>query len=150
MDQLATDRNMFWQRGFVPPKSVKADAAIPRRLYKNLEAKKQYFTVMRWLLTEVWDEDELIKQIDDLQTLINPYRVQKDSWVLLDRAFSFKKFISNRRVDILKEIDGGFPQWTLKSTGNIWPLYIENRRLQGYLLDSNGTKEQEFSPICRS
>ena len=123
MDQLATDRNMFWQRGFVPPKSVKADAAIPRRLYKNLEAKKQYFTVMRWLLTEVWDEDELIKQIDDLQTLINPYRVQKDSWVLLDRAFSFKKFISNRRVDILKEIDGGFPQWTL-SPREIFGLYI--------------------------
>ena len=123
MDQLATDRNMSWQRGFVPPKSVKADAAIPRRLYKNLEAKKQYFTVIQWLLTEVWAEDKLIKQIDDLQTLIIPYRVQKDSWVLLDRAFSFKKFISNRRVDILKEIDGGFPQWTL-SPREIFGLYI--------------------------
>ena len=123
MDQLATDRNMFWERGFVPPKSVKADAAIPRRLYKNLEAKKQYFTVMRWLLTEVWDEDKLIKKIDDLQVLINPYRVQKDSWVLLDRAFSFKKFISNRRLNILKEIDGGFPQWTL-GPREVFGLYI--------------------------
>ncbi|MDP7047843.1 MAG: CotH kinase family protein, partial [Verrucomicrobiota bacterium] len=35
LDQLATDRNMFWRRGFEPPKSVKADAAIPRRLYDN-------------------------------------------------------------------------------------------------------------------
>jgi hypothetical protein len=41
----------------------------------------------------------------------------------LDRAFSFKKFISDRRVDILKEIDEGFPQWTL-SPREIFGLYI--------------------------
>ncbi|HJO09915.1 MAG TPA: CotH kinase family protein, partial [Verrucomicrobiota bacterium] len=59
LDQLATDRNMFWRRDFDPPKSIKADAALPRRLYKNEEAKKQYFAAMQSLLTEVWDENKL-------------------------------------------------------------------------------------------
>ena len=47
LDQLSTDRNMFWRQGFDPPKSVKADAAIPRRLYKTPEAKKKYFGINR-------------------------------------------------------------------------------------------------------
>ncbi|HJN89588.1 MAG TPA: CotH kinase family protein, partial [Verrucomicrobiota bacterium] len=80
LDQLATDRNMFWRQGFDPPKSVKADAAIPRRLYKNTEARKKYFTAMRSLLDEVWDEDKLVAQIDDLQTTIKPHRIEKGFW----------------------------------------------------------------------
>ena len=114
LDQLATDRNMFWRRGFNPPKSVKADAAIPRRLYKNPEAKRQYFTEMRSLLIEVWDEDKLVKQIDDLQAMIKPHRIEKDFWSFLDHASSFKKFIRGRRADVLEEIEGKFPEWTLE------------------------------------
>jgi len=161
LDQLATDRNMFWRQGFDPPKSVKADAAIPRRLYKNLEAKKQYFVAMQSLLTEVWDEDKLIKQIDDLQAMINPHRIEKSFWSRR-HATSFQKFISRRRAEILDEIggvldvlwrvkvgltgpeadnvlalaDGKFPEWTL-----------EPREMMGEIVkvaDSNSTFSLEL------
>ena len=115
LDQLATDRNMFWRQGFDPPKSVKADAAIPRRLYKNPEAQKKYFTAMRSLLDEVWDEEKLVAQIDNLQAMINPHRIEKSFWSRR-HASTFQKFISRRRAEILDEIDDGkFPEWTLES-----------------------------------
>ena len=137
LDQLATDRNMFWRQGFDPPKSVKADAAIPRRLYKNPEAKKKYFAAMRSLLDEVWDEDKLVAQIDDLQAMINPHRIEKSFWSRR-HASTFQKFISRRRAEILDEIDDGkFPEWTL-----------ESREMMGEIVkvaDSNSTFSLEMN-----
>ena len=137
LDQLATDRNMFWRQGFDPPKSVKADAAIPRRLYKNQEARKKYFAAMRSLLDEVWDEDKLVAQIDDLQAMIDPHRIEKSFWSRR-HASSFQKFISRRRAEILDEIAGGkFPDWTL-----------EPREMMGEIVkvaDSNSTFSLEMT-----
>ena len=137
LDQLATDRNMFWRQGFDPPKSVKADAAIPRRLYKNPEARKKYFAAMRSLLDEVWDEDKLVAQIDDLQAMIDPHRVEKSFWTRR-HASSFQKFITRRRAEILDEIaDGKFPEWTL-----------EPREMMGEIVkvaDSNSTFSLEMT-----
>jgi hypothetical protein len=136
LDQLATDGNMFWRQGFDPPKSVKADAAIPRRLYKNPEARKKYFAAMRSLLDEVWDEDKLVAQIDDLQAMIDPHRVEKSFWTRR-HASSFQKFITRRRAEILDEIAGGkFPNWTL-----------EPREMMGEIVkvaDSNSTFSLEL------
>ena len=137
LDQLATDRNMFWRQGFDPPKSVKADAAIPRRLYKNPEARKKYFAAMRSLLDEVWDEEKLVAQIDNLQAMINPHRIEKSFWSRR-HASSFQKFISRRRAEILDEIaDGKFPEWTL-----------EPREMMGEIVkvaDSNSTFSLEMT-----
>ena len=137
LDQLATDRNMFWRQGFDPPKSIKADAAIPRRLYKNPEARKKYFAAMRSLLDEVWDEEKLVAQIDDLQAMINPHRIEKSFWSRR-HASTFQKFISRRRAEILDEIaDGKFPQWTL-----------ESREMMGEIVkvaDSNSTFSLEMT-----
>ena len=137
LDQLATDRNMFWRQGFDPPKSIKADAAIPRRLYKNPEARKKYFAAMRSLLDEVWDEKKLVTQIDNLQAMINPHRIEKSFWSRR-HASTFQKFISRRRAEILDEIaDGKFPQWTL-----------ESREMMGEIVkvaDSNSTFSLEMT-----
>jgi hypothetical protein len=137
LDQLATDRNMFWRQGFDPPKSIKADAAIPRRLYKNPEARKKYFAAMRSLLDEVWDEDKLVTQIDNLQAMINPHRIERNSWGRR-HASTFQKFISRRRAEILEEIaDGKFPEWTL-----------EPREMMGEIVkvaDSNSTFSLEMT-----
>ena len=137
LDQLATDRNMFWRQGFDPPKSVKADAAIPRRLYKNPEAQKKYFAAMRSLLDEVWDEEKLVAQIDNLQAMINPHRIEKSFWSRR-HASTFQKFISRRRAEILDEIaQAKFPEWTL-----------EPREMMGDIVkvaDSNSTFTLEMT-----
>ena len=139
LDQLATDRNMFWRQGFDPPKSVKADAAIPRRLYKNPEAQKKYFAAMRSLLDEVWDEEKLVAQIDNLQAMSNPHRIEKSFWSRR-HASTFQKFISRRRAEILDEIDDGkFPEWTL-----------ESREMMGEIVkvaDSNSTFSLEMNDV---
>ena len=113
VDQLATDRNMFWDRSFDPPKSVKADSAIPRRLYQHPEGRKKYFDAMRLLLKKAWNEKELLAQIDELQELIEPHRVDNNSWVK-GKTEAFKKFIRNRREEVTSEFEGGkTPEWTL-------------------------------------
>lgn len=114
LDQLATDRNMFWRRGFEPPKSVKADAAIPRRLYENSQARKNYLAALRGLLDTIWKEDRLVEQVDQLQAMIASHRVEKSFWTQRHTE-SFKKFINRRRAEILDEIeDGKSPDWALE------------------------------------
>jgi len=133
LDQLATDRNMFWRRGFEPPKSVKADAAIPRRLYENSEARKNYLAAMRDLLDTVWQEDRLVEQVDQLQAMIASHRVEKSFWTQR-RTESFKKFINRRRAEILDEIeDGKSPDWSL-----------EPREMMGEIVKI-GDSDSEFS-----
>ena len=114
LDQLATDRNMFWRRDFDPPKSIKADAAIPRRLYFHPESQKYYFKALRLLLDEIWVEDKLISQIDDLYKMIEPYLVGRNRWTK-DSVEKLNKFIKNRRSEIMEEIsNGAVPDWTLE------------------------------------
>ncbi len=113
LDQLATDRNMFWDRSFDPPKSVKADSAIPRRLYQHEKSREKYFSAVRRLLQSVWKEKELLAQIDELQEMIEPYRVDSGSWVT-GKTEALKKFIQNRREEVMSELEGGkTPEWTL-------------------------------------
>ena len=131
MDHLGTDRNMFWSRDFDPPKSVKADSAIPRRLYRHPEARKDYFKAMEKLIHKTWKEEELIAQIDALQKMIEPYRVDRGEWVN-QKTDAFKKFIQRRREEVLGEFaDGKTPDWTLDQR----PLMSELVKVA----DSNGS-----------
>ena len=114
LDQLATDRNMFWRRDFDPPKSIKADAAIPRRLYDNPESQKYYFKALRLLLDKIWDEDKLVSQIDGLYKMIEPHLVDRNRWTK-DSIEKLNKFIKNRRSEVMEEISNGAkPDWTLE------------------------------------
>ena len=144
LDQLATDRNMFWRRDFDPPKSIKADAAIPRRLYNHPESQRSYFEALRLLLDEIWDEDKLIAQIDDLYGMIEPYRVDRNRWT--KGSFEkLNKFIKNRRSQITEEISNGvIPDWTLEPRpmmGDIIKVADINGR---FSLELSGDEKDQF------
>ena len=144
LDQLATDRNMFWRRDFDPPKSIKADAAIPRRLYNHPESQRFYFVALRLLLDEIWDEDKLITQIDDLYGMIEPYRVDRNRWT--KGSFEkLNKFIKNRRTQIMEEISNGvIPDWTLEPRpmmGDIIKVADINGR---FSLELSGDEKDQF------
>lgn len=111
LDQLGEDNNFFWG-GYTPPKSVKANGAIARRLYQIKDARNTYFTELNDLLDTVWKEDALIDQIKSLEEMIQPYRVAfgKDR---RQTGIDLKDFISNRRSDINAELKNGHPDWTL-------------------------------------
>ncbi|MBT7026465.1 MAG: hypothetical protein HN969_02755, partial [Verrucomicrobia bacterium] len=76
-------------------------------------------------------------QIDNLQAMINPHRIEKSFWSRR-HASTFQKFISRRRAEILDEIDDGkFPEWTL-----------EPREMMGDIVkvaDSNSTFTLEMT-----
>jgi len=112
LDQLGEDNNMFWGGGFKPPKSVKADGAVARRLYQIEDARKAYFATLQKLLDTIWKEDELVTQIKQLEAMIEPHRVSfgRDP---RQTGIDFKKFISGRRAQITDELKGGYPEWTL-------------------------------------
>jgi hypothetical protein len=113
LDQLASDRNPFWEWGFNPPKSVKADAAIPRQLYQIEAGREKYFTVVRELLDTVWDEKKITEQIDALQDLIEPHTIIRGDGGRR-HAGNLQNFIRRRRQEVLAEIDDGkFPDWQL-------------------------------------
>lgn len=112
MDQLAEDNNPFWGRGFTPPKSVKADGALARRLYQAKEAREKYFAALRDHLATVWNEDEITSQVAQLEKLIAPHRKHSGER-RRQSGQPFDKFALERRAEIESEMDAGFPEWTL-------------------------------------
>lgn len=112
LDQLGEDSNMFWPRDFEPPKSVKADGALPRRLYQIEEARDAYFATMRHLLGTVWNEDALITHIGRLEEMIKPHRVDRGN-DQRQTGVDIKEFITTRRAQIEGEMEGPHPEWTL-------------------------------------
>ncbi|HIL72511.1 MAG TPA: hypothetical protein EYG38_21955 [Verrucomicrobia bacterium] len=112
IDQLGEDNNIFWGRGFKPPKSVKADGAIARRLYQIKEGQDSYFAALRELLDTVWKEDEWVARIERLEEMIEPHRgsVGRNR---RQTGIDLKKFISGRRAQVEAEMKEGYPEWTL-------------------------------------
>jgi spore coat protein H len=54
---------------FTPPESVKAYPIIPRRLYDLEPSREAYRKVLRGLLDTVWDEGELLEEIERMSAL---------------------------------------------------------------------------------
>ena len=114
VDQLAEDNNRLWgDPTFVPPKSVKAASVITRRLYNLPQGRERYFAALRSLLKEVWNEDELRKQIESLKELIKDEKPKAGDHDTMPHA-SFAKFIGNRRADLEAEMKSPYPEWILK------------------------------------
>ncbi len=112
MDQLAEDNNQFWGRGFKPPKSVKADGAVARRIYQSSEGKERYFAALRGHLDSIWNEEEILNQIDQLEKLIAPYQDQSGKRYR-QTGKHFGEFVKTRREEIETELENGYPEWTL-------------------------------------
>jgi hypothetical protein len=120
LDQLGKDTNWLWPN-FVPPKSVKAAAALPRRLYQVEAARDAYFATMQELLASVWKEDELIALIRQLEDMIEPYRVDTGrDWHESSRRMT--TFIAGRRADVERELNGPHPEWTLPPVEPLPPV----------------------------
>ncbi len=112
MDQLAEDNNMFWGPQFKPPKSVKADGAIARRLYQTETGKKHYFAALEDLLDTVWNEEQLIARVKELEALIAPHQEHTGQrWRQTGKPMA--EFIAERRSQIEAELETGYPEWTL-------------------------------------
>lgn len=123
-DSLGPDQNPLWK--VEPPASVRAGSALTHRLYHHPEGRCLYRNRMRQLLTQIWHEDRLIKDLQKRREMLRPHL--NISLAEHDRAFDeLVAFIKSRRPKIMPELNGEPPVWpwparepsVLKVTGRI-------------------------------
>jgi len=89
---------------FLPniPSSVYAWGKIANRLYSYPETRTLYHVKLRSLLDDVWNEDDLLASVDQIEQLASA-----DPQATQDQ----RKFISSRKSIVLSELYGSGPDW---------------------------------------
>lgn len=104
----------FMQSGFPSfgprgPASVYSEGMLVNRLYHDKQVVERYRETMRWILANFWKEDELLKTVDHVESLVTKHLHARQSGA--PRAMnSVRGFIKNRRQTIEKELDN----WPVK------------------------------------
>ena len=103
------------------PISVKTQGLLTHKLYQQKSSRERYAKTMMGILENRWNEAELLAEIDRIDAMVEPYLVDaqrffgdKDEGKGYSRALVLqetRKFIRERRADIMKEIASGMPEW---------------------------------------
>ncbi|MGC8830642.1 MAG: CotH kinase family protein [Verrucomicrobiia bacterium] len=94
------------------PKSVIATSILPFRLYRIEKTREQYRERLRKLLSTIWNEKELLNEVDRLEKMLKPH-LHTDSNHFAEAVNRVRNFIKTRRQTLLKELDGPAPEWKL-------------------------------------
>ncbi len=103
------------------PISVKTRGLLAHKLYQQKSVRERYAKIMMGILENHWDEAELLAEIDRIDAMVEPHLVDvqrffsyEDEGKAYSRAMALeeaRKFISERRADITKEVGSGMPEW---------------------------------------
>ena len=74
-----------------PPISVKTQGLICHRLYQIEACRRQYERTLRKTMLEYWKEDNLISEIQRLETMIQPYLILDQKRITKTKTFDNKK-----------------------------------------------------------
>jgi hypothetical protein len=92
------------------PKSVKAEGILCRQLWKLPEIRVRYRKEMQRLLDSVWDEKDILAEVERLRRLGEPYR--KPTSLKCGLGFDeIIQFVNQRRKEVQAELDGPAPDW---------------------------------------
>lgn len=95
------------------PRSVRTVGRLAYRLYQIPSVRVRYAETMRRLLTDVWDEDVILAEIDRVESMAREHLSDSQR-----RSFDpdrIREFVKNRRAMIEPEISGeDMPLWTQK------------------------------------
>ncbi len=93
------------------PRSVRTAGRLAYRLYQIPAARKRYAQTMQELLTEVWREETILKEIDRVELMCKEH-LSADQRKTFDPN-RIRDFVKNRRAMIEPEIAGSdMPLWT--------------------------------------
>ena len=117
------------------PVSVYAEGMLANRLYHDAPSAERYRETMRWLLTNVWKEDDLLKSINHVETLVTPHLHRRQANA--PRAMeSVRNFIRARRAKIEKELDA-------------WPVRVAERPRKPIYIAAVGSARGTFETRWR-
>ena len=91
------------------PLSVKVKGQLNYALYQTQAGRDRYRQTLISLLENDWDEETLLAEVDRLEELLRPHlsKSQERSF----RLERLRRFIRDRRSDLLEEIEDGMPIW---------------------------------------
>jgi spore coat protein CotH len=92
------------------PKSFKARGQLCKRLWELPEVRDRYRNEMQRLLDDVWDEEKMLAQLQQVQMLTRNFRTIQDAAVERGSR-SIVNFIETRRADIQAELDLPATDW---------------------------------------
>ena len=100
---------------FRSPTSVAAHGAIAHHLYQNDETRSLYVARLKELMDTVWNEEDLLQQIDRMATIVQKHALEKVRDQAARDTERVRRFIRGRRAAILADLDPEPPSWP-------WPL----------------------------
>ena len=92
------------------PLSVKTRGLITHRLYQTPSGRERYRKTLHGILDKHWDETKLLAEIDRIEAMLKPHSAdsQLEFGSALERT---RKFIRQRRDNIIDETADGMPEW---------------------------------------
>ena len=103
------------------PISVKTRGLLAHKLYQQKSARERYAKTLINILENHWDETELLAEIDRIDAMVGPHLIDaqrvfrgKEERKTYTRAMALeetRRFIRQRRADIMEEIADGMPEW---------------------------------------
>lgn len=101
-------RPRFTQRPGENAEAVRATGILSNKLYRFDGLPDRYRTTMRQVLDEVWDEQELLNEIDRIETLLHDHLDSNQIGAIV-ASDEVRKFIRGRREVIVDELDNAWP-----------------------------------------
>lgn len=93
------------------PISVKTQGLIAHKLYQLESGRERYARTMGNLIEKHWNEEELLAEMDRIETMVKPHLVSSQRRKFDDSLKATRRFIHERRVDITEEVANGMPEW---------------------------------------
>ncbi len=99
-----TDGAFAEEHGFLPdtPRSVYAWSELSYRLYMYPETRTQYQERLSTLLTQIWDEDALLAEVDRIEALVSP-----EAWAAQEQ----RNYLTTSIATIQSELENGGGVW---------------------------------------
>ncbi len=107
---LFPDTELSWEDQ-LPPRTVWAEGALARRLYRLPETRDRYLARLQELLDTVWDEDAIHAEIDRMEELIRPYVVAEEIDQFDQGLDLVREFVTERRGELEPVLSGSPEPW---------------------------------------
>ncbi len=95
---LEPDRARSWEQA-PPPGVAWAEGMLARRLYQHPQSQAEYLATLELLLAQVWDEDEILGEVDRMQELLAPHITEYQEFIA-ESVEDVREYVRTRRGDL--------------------------------------------------